>query len=456
MRRRYALHVGESAARRKLMLRLGLLLAAAALAALVLGVGRGNAGSSASPKVTLNLMSVAQGPGLEGAWADTIAAFEKAYPNITVKRSPVAYANYRTAVKLHASASDAPDLVEGDMGPGGVMASLVPGHLLLPLDRYAAKYGWHAKFGPFISQLRLGSDGKHVGTGPIYGVPDFAELLGVFYNKAQLAKLHLKLPTTFAAFEASLAAAKQGGVTPLMIGGLDKFPWSHMYDVLADHYGNPHSLINWFRGVHGTTIINPGMMKAGEVLQQWVKNGYFEDGANGVSDADAVTRFDHGESLYKLDGPWATQQNSQALGKKLGFFLMPPLKAGAFPASTGWMGWSVGVTAKSKNPDAAAAFVNFLTTSAARAIFMKHSNPPGTPGTTYGPRVDPVVRTIGTAYNGEVRRSQLVPYMDVAYPQAAPYDMLANAQAMAAGKMSVADFLKASQKGWATYHGYGT
>ena len=79
---------------------------------------------------------------------------------------------------------------------------------------------------------------------------------------------------------------------------------------------------------------------------------------------------------------------------------------------------------------------------------------PGTPGTTYGPLVDPIVRAVGTAYNGEVRRATLVPYMDVAYPQAAPYDMLANAQSMAAGKMSVADFLKASQKGWATYHGY--
>jgi hypothetical protein len=44
--------------------------------------------------------------------------------------------------------------------------------------------------------------------------------------------------------------------------------------------------------------------------------------------------------------------------------------------------------------------------------------------------------------------------MDVAYPQAAPYDMLANAQAMAAGQMSVQDFLNQSQKGWTTYHGF--
>jgi hypothetical protein len=84
---------------------------------------------------------------------------------------------------------------------------------------------------------------------------------------------------------------------------------------------------------------------------------------------------------------------------------------------------------------------------------MKHQNPPGTPGTVYGPRTEPVVRTIGVAFNGEVKRSQLVPYMDVAYPQAAPYDLLANSQAMAAGKMSVASYLQATQKGWLKYHG---
>ena len=112
------------------------------------------------------------------------------------------------------------------------------------------------------------------------------------------------------------------------------------------------------------------------------------------------------------------------------------------------------MTSKSKNPDAAAAFVNFLTTTTARAIFMKHDNPPGTPGTTYGSGVNPVVRTIGVAFNGEVKRSTLVPYMDVANPQAAPYDILANSQAMAAGKMSVASYLQTTQKGWALYHGY--
>jgi raffinose/stachyose/melibiose transport system substrate-binding protein len=435
------------------------LLIVGVLAAASYGRG-GNAtkASAASATTTLNFTSLAQGPGIEGAWKDLINAFQREHPNIKVVRTPVPYGGggggYRTTVKLHAAAPDAPDLVEGDMGPGGVMASLESDGLLQPLDSYAAQYAWAHKFGPFLAQLRLAADGQHIGTGHVYGVPDFAEILGIFYNKKILARLHLRLPSTFAQYEAALHTAKSAGVTPMLIGGSDQFPWSHLYDVLADHFGSPQNLINWFRGKPSASIVSPGMMTAGQIEQSWFTNGYFEAGANGVSDAEAVTRFDHGQSLFQLNGPWDTQQNVQALGKNVGWFLMPPVKAGTLPASTGWMGWSVGVTAHSQHKTAAAQFVNFLTTPAARAIFMAHYNPPGTPGTMYTSKTSPIVRAIGVAFNNEVKHQTLVPYMDVGYPQAAPYNMLANAQSMAAGQMSVAQFLHLSQQGWATYHGH--
>ena len=193
--------------------RVSFLLILTTVAALLVGTNIGAARSRTHAQTTLNFMSLANSPGVEAAWSDLIAAYEKANPGVKINRTAVPYANYRTSVKLHASASDAPDLVEGDMGPGGVMSSLVPGGLLLPLDKYSTKYGWPAKFGTFIDQLRLAKDGKHVGVGSVYGIPDFAELLGIFYNKSLMQKLQLKAPTTFAAFAASLATAKAGGVT---------------------------------------------------------------------------------------------------------------------------------------------------------------------------------------------------------------------------------------------------
>lgn len=407
---------------------------------------------STAQAVKLTFMSNAQSAGIESAWAELIAAYEKANPNVKLTRIPVAYANYKTTAKLRASSSSAPDLIEGDSSPGGILASLATPSLLLPADKYAAKYNWKKTFGPLIRQLYLSKDGTKVGSGHIYGVPDFAEILGVFYNKSILAKLGLKQPQTFAEFEASLQKAKSAKVTPLMIGGLDKWPWVHAYSLLADHFASPSAMINWYNAHPGATIVSAGTTKAATVLQQWVKSGYFEDGANGVSDGDAVARFGKGLSLYKIDGPWETEVNTKALGKNVGFFLLPAAKAGVTPPSTGSMGWDVAITAKSKNPDAAATFLNFLTTNAARAIIMKHQNPPGAPGPAIGLGSNPVLRTIVESYAHVLDNGNLVPYLDTANPQVAPNDILANVQSMAAGKMSPADFLKSAQAGWAAFH----
>jgi raffinose/stachyose/melibiose transport system substrate-binding protein len=303
-----------------------------------------------------------------------------------------------------------------------------------------------------IRQLYLSKDGTRVGSGHIYGVPDFAEILGVFYNKSILAKLGLKQPRTFAEFEASLQKAKSAKVTPLMIGGLDKWPWVHAYGLLADHFASPSALISWYNAHPNASIVSPGTLKAASVLQLWVKNGYFEDGANGVSDGDAVARFGKGLSLYKIDGPWETEVNSKALGKNVGFFLLPAAKAGVTPPSTGSMGWDVAITAKSKNADTAATFLNFLTTKTARAIIMKHQNPPGAPGRAIGLGSNPVLRTIVDSYARVLGNGNLVPDLDTGYPQVEPHDILANVQSMAAGKMSPADFLKSTQAGWAAFH----
>ena len=422
------------------------------------GVAAGSAptahdGSAAEP-VKLTFMSNAQSAGIESAWAELIAAYEKANPNVTITRVPVAYANYKTTAKLRASSSSAPDLIEGDSSPGGILASLATPGLLLPVDKYAAKYNWKKTFGPLIRQLYLSKDGTKVGSGNIYGVPDFAEILGVFYNKSILAKLGLKQPKTFAEFEASLQKAKSAGVTPLMIGGLDKWPWIHAYALLADHFASPSALINWYNARPGASIVSPGTTKAATVLQQWVKNGYFEDGANGVSDGDAVARFGKGLSLYKIDGPWETEVNTKALGKNAGFFLLPAAKAGVTPPSTGSMGWDVAITAKSKNPDAAATFLNFLTTKTARTIIMKHQNPPGAPGPASGSGAIRCSAPSCRATHTCSRTGISCPTWTRPILRRHRNDMLANVQSMAAGKMSPADFLQelAGRMGWLPQH----
>jgi raffinose/stachyose/melibiose transport system substrate-binding protein len=414
---------------------------------------RGSHGSAGHASgVTLTLVDIETSPGPAGAIKDLITAYKVKAPDVTINQKVVAYANYRTSIKLQASSSSAPDIIEGDVGPGGVIASLVQANLLAPLDTYAGRYGWRKTYGSLTRELRLPLKGKGVGTGPIWGVPGFGEMLGVFYNKALLAKLHDPVPTTFAQFEKTLADAKAGGVTPITIGGLDKWPWSHFYDLLADHFATPQAQINWFEGRPGASIDNPAMIKAGEKLQEWNKAGYFDSGANGASDSDAVARFSHGRSLYKIDGPWANAGYEKALGSKVGFFLLPAEKAGQLPPSTGWVGWVFAVSKASKNQAAAAAFLNFVASAEGRAITLKNKTLPARPGPATGVAPGSSLATIIKLYSAQLARGTLVPYLDVAYPQAAPHDILANSQKLAAGKMSPAEYVKNQQQAWVAFH----
>ena len=86
-------------------------------------------------------------------------------------------------------------------------------HLIVPLDSLAKAYGWDNRFGSSaaLNPLRWSADGQHWGTGELWGIAQKAEVLGVFYNKATMKRLGIKVPTTFAEFEQSLATAKAGG-----------------------------------------------------------------------------------------------------------------------------------------------------------------------------------------------------------------------------------------------------
>ena len=225
--------------------------AATAGGAPLAGASAGQAAGGRASDVTLTLVDIETSAGPAGAIKDLIKAYKAKAPSVTINQKVVAYANYRTSIKLQASSSNAPDIIEGDVGPGGVIASLGQANLLAPLDTYAAKYGWRKTYGPLTRELQLPLKGKGVGTGPIWGIPGFGEMLGVFYNKTLLAKVGDPVPATFAQFEKTLADAKAAGITPITIGGLDQWPWSHFYDLLADHFASTQAQNQLVRGPAG-------------------------------------------------------------------------------------------------------------------------------------------------------------------------------------------------------------
>ena len=306
--------------------------------------------------------------------------FEQKYPNVKIHRITTAFTSILQQQKLVLSGSNPPDIIQSNQGYG-TLGPEAAAHLIIPLDKYAKQYHWSSCQPATILQgNRFTSDGKHFGSGSLYGASDVVGgPVAVYYNKAKLRALGVKLPfTDLAEFEAALAKAKAAGDVPIEYGALEKWPGIHEFQSLWNIYApNKQDLLNYVFGTAPATLNTPWALQAATTLQTWAKDGYFENGFNGLSYNSAWPQFAKGGSLFLISGPWLNGGIDQIMKNNVGVFLMPPLHAGQPAVATNSGNNSYVIAAKSKNQDIAAAYLNFITCSKeASAYFLKEGQTP--------------------------------------------------------------------------------
>ena len=404
-----------------------------------------------SKKVTITMWDTENSPGPSKALNELISQFEQKYPNVTVDRTVKNFDDYMATIKLAASSDNAPDVFQGN--EGSVDQALVKAHLIVPLDSLAKAYGWDSRFGSSaaLNPLRWSADGQHWGTGDLWGVAQKAEVLGVFYNKATMKRLGIKVPTTFAEFEQSLATAKAGGVPPIMVGNLDRWPMGHVFMVLQSRFDDPTAIANWTYGRPGSTFDDAGTRKAASILEQWGTKGYFENGFNGVSQTAAAARFGKGEGLYFITGPWENQTFAGPLKDGVGFFPLPSVDGSSGAPTTGSLSLPYHISAKSQNKAVAAAFINWITDPHAAGIVISNGDLPA--ATPVGASVDPQssLESISQAWGEKSKAGTLTPYLDWATPTMGD-TLFGGLQQLSEGKVTPDQFAAAVQKDWEKAH----
>jgi raffinose/stachyose/melibiose transport system substrate-binding protein len=384
------------------------------------------------------------------------AAFEKAHPNITIKRVNRGDFNaYQTQVKLAASSSSPPDVFEGNQGYG-LDGQLVKAKLIQPLDKIAAKYGWSRRFSStMLRPMRWTPDGKHWGSGPLWGVSPKAEIVGVFYNKALLAKLGLKRPTTFASFQSSLAAAKQKGITPILVGDLDQWPMRDVLAPLIGVYAPPKSVNDWIFGRPRVSFNQRGVVKALATLQQWAHAGYFEDGYLGVGQTDATGQFAQGKGLYFFTGPWENAGFTSGLGTKVGFFVLPG-RPGHPPAAEGGPSLPFEISSKTKHLAEAAEYLDFIVSAKSARTWLRNGEVSSvkTVNPTKLVPQNSSLNDIIRAYQRQSSAERMFSYLDYATPTMTQ-TLLAGLQQFVGGSESATSFAQSVQKDWVHFHASG-
>jgi raffinose/stachyose/melibiose transport system substrate-binding protein len=377
------------------------------------------------------------------------AAFHAKYPNVTIKRVSRSFSDLEKTLRLALSGGDPPDVVEANQGYG-VMAALVKAGALMPLDPYEQAYGFRKRFPAGLTQLNsVSAGGRTIGSGSLYGVAMTGEAVGIYYNADELAKLGLKPPATWAEFEQDLATAKGKGETPIYLANLEKFPAIHTFGMLLGQTTGKDKLRDLVFG-RGGAWTDPPIVQAAQKLADWAAEGYFPAGVNAGKYNDSPTPFAKGEGVFLIGGPWFAADLQKKMGDKVRYLLPPPARAGGAPAATlGGPGLPLAITAKSRHPDVAAAYLDFMTTPQAMDVVTQTGGLAAITPASAQPATA-VGRDLFAAWRTASEKDILVPYLD--YSTTTFLDTLGGVlQEIIAGRKSPQQGMRDAQRDYAAF-----
>jgi raffinose/stachyose/melibiose transport system substrate-binding protein len=402
-------------------------------------------------KITLTLTDF-EAAGTGDAIVTLIKDFQALHPNVTIERQYTAFADYGKNVKLVMSSDKAPDIAQ--VGQAHVMMGpLVKGKLIRPLDDYAAAYGWSDRVGPgLLDQLRFEDDARSFGTGKLYGASLGGNLVGVYYNRAKLKALGVEpgAITDLTAFTDTLAKAKAAGELPIQLGNLEAWPANHLLSDLIAQYDDIQAVRNWVYGKPGATLDRPGVKQAVATLQSWVSSGYITPSANGTAYEDGISKFIKGEGVFMLTGNWTQARIDQEMKGGAGFMLLPPAKAGAPARATGALTSPFAVSSKSKHPDVAAAFINYMISQQASPTLFKGGYLPALSGESSTAGAGSAQEGTLEGWRKVTQADGMALYLDWATPSMGD-TLFSEVQKLLGGKQSADGLIEAVQGDWNTF-----
>lgn len=400
--------------------------------------------------VTLTVWDQNTDGGINTAQAQLNAAFMKEHPNVKIERVTRSFADLKTTLKLALTSKTAPDVVQVNQGYPD-MGSFVQGQLIRPVDDYAKLYGWDSYYPQQLLDLnRFTPDGKTWQSGNLYGVSQTGEMVGVYYNKKILTDLSLKAPRTISEFEALLPKIKAANILPIAYGDVEKSPGIHLYGIVQAALAGKQAVSDLVTGKSGAWT-DDSSVKAAQTLVDWVDKGYLTGDANGISRDAALAAFTSGKAAFTITGTWQLATVDKALGANAGFLILAP-DSSKTPVTTGGEGLAWGITAASKNPDVAAAYIDYVTNAKASQLLIDTGNLPTVPPKDWAPKQGTLTADVASSWKSVNESSGMVPYLDYSTPTF--YDTLSAAvQELTAKKQTPNEFATTLQTDYAAFTG---
>jgi raffinose/stachyose/melibiose transport system substrate-binding protein len=218
--------------------------------------------------------------------------------------------------------------------------------LLTDLTDQATRHGWDKKVaGSLQTTARYDADGI-MGSGKWYGVPNYGEYVMVYYNRDVFAKQGMRVPKTFAEFEAVLDAFVKAGVTPLSVGGAE-YPAQQVLYELALSKANRAWVDDYQLYRHKVNFAGPELTYGAQTFADWVRKGYIAKDSAGLKAEEMGVAFEQGKFPMVISGSWWFGRFvNEIKGFQWGTFLFPG--NALHPGSSGNI-WVVPTRSKAKS-----------------------------------------------------------------------------------------------------------
>jgi ABC-type glycerol-3-phosphate transport system substrate-binding protein len=265
-------------------------------------------------------------------------------------------------------------------GEGPDLPGIPPGLLLQQFHKsgYLADLTGKVRVERLLDTVRQ----RVVRDGRVLGAPFGKYTVGLYYHAELLARHGVAAPRTWDELKGVCQALKRAGVTPLMMPARDGVIPAFYYMCAASSVMGPAGFSALLAGQRKLT--DPDLVAAAQLLVDLAP--YYPEGFAAISYAEGKATFARGGTAMILGGT-ADYAGYVAVNRdvKLDFIAFPPPSASTgVPATVSGLELVYTVNAKSREPEAAARFVDWLTTPESNRLFASSITLPTVTGVVPG------------------------------------------------------------------------
>jgi len=291
-------------------------------------------------------------------YADMATAYEKANPDVKINLEYVSNEAYKTKL---------PTLLQSDARPdvfyswsGLTLVEQKEAGFLRDISSLVSK--------DTLSTIPEGTVEAYRVDGELVGLPLYAAEVVFWVNTALTKKAgvdHTKIKS-WGDFLAAVKTMKAAGVTPIVVGGQDKWPLHFYWSFLALRMGGADTLPA-ATGAKKDGFLAEPFVQAGEKFKQLVDLKPFQPGFMSTTFETATSLFSNDKGAFHLMGEWAyasiqdqAKQGAPLTNDNLAAVSFPIVEGGSDTEGSVTLGGINGWAVTKDAPDAAVDYLEFM------------------------------------------------------------------------------------------------